>query len=420
MPSNTTLTSSVITKEALIRLKNKLVLAQNVTREYDDKFAVAGAKIGATINLRKPPRYLGRTGEALQVEGSQESFVPLTLDTLAGCDISFSTTDLTLNIDDFADRFLEPALDTVANKIDYALAGLYKDVFRLVNHGASSASYGTAGALNGGSQTLAGVQGQVMTAGAILTETGVPTSQRAIVVDPMSQVSQATVMTSLFNPSTKISKIFEDAGFATNTLGFDWAVDANMQQFAPLGSGTATNNSAVPAQGQTYFAIVCTGSGSTAILKQGDVFSVAGVYAINPQSRASTGRLMQFVVTADTQLSAATVNIPCYPAYITSGQFATCTGTASTGAGTVTWHTGAVGAAAQSQGLAFNKGAFALATADLVLPQGVHFAGREVHDGISMRIVQQYDINSNQLPCRIDCLFGVKTIYPELACRIGG
>lgn len=415
--ANTTLTSSIIAKKALMVLENDLTLAKGVNRDYSEKFGASSGKIGATYNLRKPPRFLGREGESLQVESATENFVPVTVDRLSGVDMTFSTTDLTLNIEDFSERFIVPAMASVANKVDLAIAGLYKDVNRIVNHGASAAGYGTSGALNGGSQTLAGVQGQILTAGAILTESGVPTSQRSMVIDPMSQVSIISPMTGLFNPTQKVSKIFEDGALATNTLGFDWAVDANIQSFTPLASGTATNLASAPTSGATSVSITCTG---TATLKKGDVFSLAGVYAINPQSRQSTGRLMQFVVTADTVLSAATVSIPMYPAYIPSGAFATCTGTASTGAGTVTWHTGSVGGAAQSQNLAFHRDAFALVTVDQELPQGVHFAAREVYKNISLRIVRQYDINSNQIPCRVEVLYGVKTVYPELCVRLGG
>jgi hypothetical protein len=266
--------------------------------------------------------------------------------------------------------------------------------------------------LNGGSQTLAGVQGQVLTAGAILTESGVPTTQRSIVVDPMSQVSMITPMTGLFNPSQKVSALFEDAALATNTLGFDWAADANIIQFSP---GTYTVTTAtLSTAGATVISLTTGGSGT---IPKGTIIGLPGVFAINPQSRVSTGRLMQFVVTADTAVSGAT-NLPIYPAYIPSGQFATCVGSATTA--TPVFYTGASAAAAQSQNLAFNKNAFALVTVDQEIPQGVHFAAREVYKNISLRIVRQYDINSNQIPARIECLFGVKTIYPELACRIGG
>jgi hypothetical protein len=422
--SNTTLTPSIITKEALVVLKNSLVMAKNVTREYDSRFAVSGAKIGATANLRKQPRYLGREGESLQVEGANESFVPLTINRLSGVDITFSTTDLTLNVNDFREQFLKPAMVSLANKIDSGLTELYKDINRLVNAGAGAASYGTSGYLNDGTHnTLAAVQSQILTAGAILSENGAPQDRRAIVLDPMSQVSVITPMTALFNPASKVGGIFESGVIGNSVLGFDFAMDQNIKSFTPLAAGTFAALAAVPASGDTTLTVTATG---TSVLPKGTVFSYAGVYAINPQSRLSTGRLMQFVVTADTTLAASSTNVvPFYPPYIptnatgTTAQMATCTGT-PTSTAVITMYSGAAGAVGQSQNLAFQKGAFALATVDQELPGGVHFAARENYEGFSIRIVRQYDINSNQIPARIECLWGCKTIYPELAVRLGG
>jgi hypothetical protein len=413
--ANTLLTSSIIQKEALMILENELTFTKNVNREYDDKFGVSGAKIGATINARKPPRYQGRSGQALQVESSTEGFVPITLDTQFGVDISFSSQDLTLHIDEFADRFLRPAMATIANKIDADGTALYKDIFRIVNHAPTASTYGTAGGLNGGSATVAGVQGQVLTAGAILTESGVPNDgNRALVLDPLSQVSAAVPMTSLFNPSAKISRIFEKGQFAASTLGFDWAADANINAFTPMAAGSLTAISSAPASGATTLAVTTTAG----TIPRGTIISIAGVFAINPQSRQSTGRPMQFVVTADTVVTTSGT-LPIYPAYIPSGQFATCTGTPA-GTAAITVHTGAVGAGPYSQNLAYHKDAFTLATADLLLPGGVDMAERSNYKGMSMRMVRQYDINSDAFPVRFDVLYGWKTIYPELAVRVGG
>ena len=400
-------------------LKNMLTFTAGANKDYSSEFAKTGAKIGATVNARKPPRYVGREGQALQVEGSTESYVPITLTNQAGCDISFSMADLTLNIDDFRERFIVPAIATVANKIDVAGCQLYKDIPRIVNHGASAASYGTAGALNGGSATIAGVQGQILTGGAILTENGVMKQlPRAAVCDPLSMVSIIQPQTQLFNPGSKVSKMFEDGAVAANVLGFDWAEDANIAQFTPQASGSVTALSSAPANGATTLAVTTTAG----MVPRGTVVSMASVYAINPQNRLSTGRPAQFVVTADTVVTSSGI-LPIYPPYIPANgptpQFATCTGTPG-GTAAITIHTGAVGAGPYSQNMLFNKNAFTLATADIELPDGVAFAARENYDGISMTIVRDYDINSHMMPCRIDVLYGWKTVYPELAVRLGG
>ena len=130
--SNQLLTISMITNEALRVLTNSLVFTRAISRQYDDKFAIEGAKIGTTINLRKPPRYVGRTGPALQVESSVETYVPLTLNTQFGVDMAFTTQDLSLNISDFSDRFIKPAIAAVANKIDYDGLQQFLNVYNMV------------------------------------------------------------------------------------------------------------------------------------------------------------------------------------------------------------------------------------------------------------------------------------------------
>jgi hypothetical protein len=403
--ANTLLTSSVIMKESLRILKNELTFTRGVNREYDEKFGVTGAKVGATINARKPPRYVGRTGQALQVEASTETYVPITLDTQFGVDISFSSADLTLHIDEFADRFLKPAMATVANKVDYDGLQLFKDVNNFA---------GIAGLLNGGSATSTQVQQTILAARRKMTENGVPYNPRNIVVDPNSSANIVSGLTNLFNPSGTISKIFTNGALGDGVLGFNFAEDANVASFTPQAAGSLTAISAVPASGATSLAVTTTAG----TVPRGTVFTVAGVYAINPQSRQSTGSLMQFVVTADTVVTTSGT-LPIYPAYIPSGQFATCTGT-PTSTAAITVLSGAVGAGPYSQNLAYHKDAFTLVSADLLLPGGVDMAERDNFDGISMRMVRQYDINSDNFPVRFDVLYGWKTTYPELAARITG
>lgn len=411
--SNTLLTSSVIQKESLRILENSLTFTKNVNREYDDKFAVSGARIGTTINARKPPRYQGRSGQALSVEASTEDFVPITLNQQFGVDISFSSQDLTLSIDEFSDRFLKPAMATIANKVDYDGMQLYKDVNRLVYAGANGTSYGTAGLLTGGSATAAQVQSGILAAGAILTESGAPKDgQRGLCLSPGSTVGAITPMVATqFNSQQKLSQIFGDAAVGSKVLGFDWAEDANAASFAPGAFTGATTTATFTAGSST---VTFGAAVATSAIPRGSVFTVAGIYAVNPQSRQSTGRLQQFVVTADAAVGATTASV--YPAYIGSGQFQTVTGTLT---GNITWITPNT-ATPYDQNLAYHKDAFTLATADLLLPGGVDMAERANYKGISMRMIRQYDINSDMFPTRFDILYGWKTIYPELAVRVGG
>lgn len=412
--ANNLLTISMITNEALRVLTNNLVFTRAVSRQYDDKFAIEGAKIGTTINLRKPPRYVGRTGPALQIESSVETYVPLTLDTQFGVDMAFTTQDLTMNISEFSERFIKPAVAAVANKIDYDGLQQFYNVYNLV---------GTPGQLTDGATTQAEAIAAILAARRRLNEEAAPMDeQRSMVVDPAIEVGIVSGLTNLFNPQGTISSIFKKGGLGDSTLGFNFAADQNVGNFT-TGTATAFTVSAqaggsVQNNAQTGFTLAVSSTSGT--LTKGTVFTIPGVYAVNPQNRQSTGSLRNFVITADAAGSSTSLSI--FPVPVFSGQFqnvTSSTGTIPSGAATII--SGASGSAASyGQALAFHKDAFALGTADLLLPQGVDMAGRASADGLSIRLVRQYDINSDQLPCRLDVLYGWSTIYPELATRVTG
>lgn len=411
--SNQLLTISMITNEALRVLTNQLVFTRSISRQYDDKFAIEGAKIGTTINLRKPPRYVGRTGPALQIESAVETYVPLTLTTQFGVDMAFTTQDLTMNISDFSDRFIKPAVAAVANKIDYDGLQQFANVYNLV---------GTPGVLSG-SPTQAQALSTILAARARLNQEAAPVDEmRHLVIDPQSEVGIVQSLTNLFNPQGTISKIFEKGAMGDNTLGFNFAMDQNVATFT-TGTSTAFTVSAqaggsVQTNAATSFALTISSLSGT--LTAGTVFTIPNVYAVNPQNRQSTGVLRNFVVTAAAGAGATSLSV--FPTPVFSGQFQNVTSSTGTiPSGTATILSGNSGSAASyTQSMAYHRDAFALGTADLILPQGVDMAGRASADGISLRMVRQYDINSDQLPTRLDVLYGFSTIYPELATRITG
>ena len=399
-----------------------MVFTRAVSRQYDDKFAIEGAKIGTTINLRKPPRYVGRTGPALQVESSVETYVPLTLGTQFGVDMAFTTQDLTMNISDFSDRFIKPAVAAVANKIDYDGLQQFYNVYNLV---------GTPGQLTGATApTQAQSTAAILAARARLNQEAAPVDEeRHIVVDPATEVGIVNGLTNLFNPQGTISSIFQKGALGDNTLGFNFAMDQNVGNFTAGTFIVGTDTLAVAAQAggsvqtnaQTAFSLSATiTSGKT--LTAGTVFTIPGVYAVNPQNRQSTGALRNFVLTAGVTGTGSSQTLSVFLTPVFSGQFQNVTSTTGTiPTGTAIILSGNSGSAASyAQALAFHKDAFALGTADLLLPQGVDMAGRASADGVSIRLVRQYDINSDQLPCRLDVLYGWSTIYPELATRVTG
>lgn len=399
--SNTLLTISQITNEALAVLENQLTFTKHINREYDDQFAREGAKIGQTVNVRKPARFEGRRGPTINVEGFNESSVPVTLDTQYGCDVSFTSKELTLDIDSFSDRVLKPQIATVANMIDRDGLQLYKDIY---NH------VGTPGTTPNTNLTylLAGVK--------MDNEAAPVDDQRACVINPLAQATISNANLTLQNPAKTISEQYM-SGRMGRALGFKFDMDQNVVSHT-IGThgGTPLVNGAVTS-GST---IVTDGWGASNTLNAGDVITIAGVFAVNPQNRQSTGELRQFVVTSNaTADGSGNMTINVAPEIVTSGQNQTVTaGLANNAAITVFGASGT----ASPQNLAFHKDAFTFACADLELPSGVWMAKRVTSKrlGMSMRVVKAYDITNDRAPMRIDLLGGWKTLRPELAARISG
>lgn len=397
---NTLLTISMITREALRILENNIVLARGVNRQYDDKFAVEGAKIGATLNIRKPPRYVGRTGPNLQVEDSEETYVPLRLDQQIGVDIQFSSADLTLSIDDFADRFLKPAVANIANRIDVAIANLYNQIYNVV---------GTPGTTPTALLTY-------LLAGVDLDNNAAPQDeQRQIVITPLMQAYIVDALKGLFQSSEQIASQYEKGHMGT-AAGFTWSMSQNMPTHVV---GTYGGTSLVNGANQVGASLITDGwTATTTTLNVGDVFTLALVFGVNPQSRLSTGQLQKFRVVDKTVTDGAgNSTIAIEPPIIIGGPNQTVTNSPADNAPITV-----VGASGTStpQGLAFHRDAMTLASADLPLPRGVDMAARVSDDqvGLSIRLVRAYDINTDNFPCRLDVLFGVAMLRPELAVRV--
>lgn len=395
--ANTLLTISMITREALRVLQNNLVFASKVNRAYDDKFGVEGAKIGTVLNVRKPPRYIGRSGQALQLENATETSVPVALTTQFGVDIQFSSADLALNIDDFSARFIKPAIATVANKIDYDGLQLFKQVWASANTTAPGTS---PTALT-----------EYLQAGVRLDDAACPQDgERYCIVNPDCQAALVGGLVTYFNPQASIADQYRN-GEMGRAGGFTFAMDQNVGRFT---AGTRDNTTPITVS-TTGSTLSISGGDASVTYKEGEVFTIADCYSVNPQSRQATPNLQQFVVTADlTGESDGTATLAISPSIITSGQFQTVSGYTASKALTF------VGTAstAYAQNLAFHRDAFTLATADLPLPGGVDMASRVSANGISVRMVRQYNISTDQFPCRLDVLYGWAALRPELACRI--
>lgn len=394
--ANSILTPTAVTREALRILHQKLNFVGSINRTYDDSFAKSGAKIGDSLKIRLPNQYVVRSGATLSAQDTTESSTTLQIATQKGVDLNFTSVDLTLSLDDFSKRILDPSMSVLAANVEADALSMALDVYNNVNNIGSAITFN-----------------KLMTARKVLNDNLAPMdSNRTVLLNTQDNVDLVDALKGLFQDSNAIKEQYKE-GSMGRTGGFDFyenTLMANQTTGSAAASTGYTVNGAVTANGS---AAVTVQTGSTTF-KNGDVFTVAGCNRVHPESKADTGVLQQFVVTADYAGGAGSLAFA--PAIYTSGgrQNVVAAGLANSAALTK------IGAAngVYKPSLAFHKDAFAFATADLVMPSGVDFASRQALDGLSMRIVRQYDINNDKFPCRLDILYGYKTIRAELAARI--
>ena len=395
---NTILTPTAVTREALRVLHQKLNFVGSIVREYDDSFAKSGAKIGDSLKVRLPNQYVVRSGATLSTQDTAESSVTLQVATQKGVDLNFTSTDLTLSLDDFSKRILTPAMSTLAAAIEADAMSMYKDVYNSVWNGGSAI-------------TLA----KVLEGRTLLQNALAPLSDRTANLNTTDNANFVDALKSLFNDTTGIAKQYRE-GYMGRTAGFDFVENTmwgkHTRGAATSAYTTSTQVGTLPiSETPVSTMTVATGTGA---MVAGDVFTIGNVNSVHPETKVSTGTLQQFVVTAAYAGGAGTVSFA--PAIVLSGgrQNVVIPTTSATAAITF------AGTASTAVGLSllYQKEAFAFATADLVMPGGVDFAAREVMDGISMRVVRQYDINNDKFPTRLDVLYGYKTLRPQLAARL--
>jgi len=403
--SNSLLTIDMITRKSLQILENNLVLTRNVNRQYDSSFAVEGAKIGSTLRIRLPDRALVTDGAALNVQDDNEQYTSLTVSTQKHIGLNFTTAEMTMQLDDFAERVLKPRISQLAASIDADTANAYKSIYQ---------SVGTPGTTPATSLVLLQAQQK-------LNESAADMSPRYATVNPAANAALVEGMKGFFNPTGTISSQFKSGMMGEGVLGYN---EVNMSQSITSHTtgtrsaiATLTINATVSTQGQSTVAI--TGDSGSATFAIGDVFTIANVYAVNPQTRVSTGSLQQFTVTALATASSGTwSSVSISPALYTSASaLATVNSFPQSGAAVTV-----LGSASTlyPQNLVYHRDAIAFATADLLMPRGVDMASRAENNGISIRIVRQYDVNNDRMPCRLDVLYGYSVIRPQMACRIWG
>jgi hypothetical protein len=445
----------MITNRALPVLANHCVLTDKFNRQYDKEFGVKGRKIGATANVRLPPRYLGTFGPALNVEPSTENYVPVSILYQFHVDIQFNTINMLLDIDDFESRFINPACMAVGNRIDSD--GAY---FAMQN---TSNRIGTPGAPPTSFKNFSDAR-------AILISEGMPKGvMPSAVLHPFANSSMADSLKGLFNPQADISKLYETGMVAAKTAGADWFEDPNIANYTtgsllgtPVLAGVtaAAGGSAILTSGwaQTGVFNISGLTNSSAACTVGDTIQVAGLFPVNPQNRGRYGNsLKQFVVLPPggyaqmvgvaapggpafaaatptngtfnattglyTSKSDGTLSVTVAECAITGGQFQNVATTAAwTGTPAVTLNGGAALSTASTENLYFHRDAYALAFVDLPLPRTAVEASRAYDEdlGLSLRIATQYTINNDAEPTRIDVAYGFASLYRSLGVRVSG
>ncbi|MRT30812.1 P22 phage major capsid protein family protein [Herbaspirillum sp. CAH-3] len=394
--ANAILTPTMVTRKALMILHQKLNFVGSINRQYDDQYAKKGAKIGSTLQIRVPNEFTVRTGRTLAAQDVNEQSVSLTMATQKGVDVNFTSAELTLSLDDFAERILEPAMAVLAANIEADAFNMALDVYNTVNNVGNAATLRT-----------------LLTGRKLLTDSLTPTSNRALILNTQDNLDLVDGLKGLFQDSSTIADQYRE-GLVGLTAGFGKIYENTLlpsqQTGTALSATTYTVNGAVTANGSSS---VVVASGSTTF-KKGDVITFAGTNRVHPETKADTGMLQQFVVTADYAGGAGTLSIS--PAIYTSTGRQNVVSTGIANGAAITKVGGA--SAVYKPSLAFHRDAFAFVTADLEMPEGVDFSAREVYDGLSMRVVRQYDITNDAFPCRIDVLYGYKAIRAQLAARL--
>jgi len=394
--ANSLLSPTIITREALRILHAKLNFISNCDKQYDNQFANSGAspsgKIGPSLTIRNPNQYTVRSGSTLSVQDTTETSQVLTVSTQKGVDINFTSQDLTLTIDEYSKRYLEPAMAVLATNIENDALSMVKDVYNAVDDNAATFSYKD---FANGRKTL--------------NQYLAPDLDRCAILNSGHVVSFLDAIKGFFNPQESVSRPYL-TGKIGKVNGFDTYENTVLN---PFQSGTAASTTGYTATLTSGSSTAVMAAGSTTFLK-GDIVTFSTVDAVDPETKADRGVLQKFVVTADYAGGAGNMSIS--PTPVTSGATQNVT---AVGAGLTVVKVGGGASALYTQSVLFHREAFAFVTADLIdVSKFGAWGARQVMDGISMRIARQYDITNDKVPCRIDVLYGYKTIRPQLACRV--
>lgn len=409
---NTLITPSMIAKEALMQLENNLVFANQVHREYVKEFT--GGQ-GSTVSIRRPVKFSTSNGATMVTQDVDEKSTNIVVDQRKHVGWEFSTQDLTLSIEEYSERYIKPAAITLAQTIDRSIASLYTSVWN---------SVGTPGTTPANFAAAAAVAQR-------LDEMAVDSDRRSLVMNPAARYALAGNQVTLNAVGDVRRSAYENAQIG-NIATLDAFSSQNIvnHQVGPLGGTPLVNGGSqavtyANAVGATWSQSLITDGWTAAAaqrVRAGDVFTIANVFAVNPVpgegAKQAMPYLQEFTVLADGSSDASgNLTLTISPPIITSGPHQTVSAAPADNAALTFRGTANT---AFPQNLGFHKNAFALVTVPLEMPDGVSFKARETYNGISMRVIKDYDITNDVEKIRLDVLYGRKAIYPDLACRLWG
>ena len=409
--ANALITPSIIAKEALVQLENNLTMANNVHREYKKEFV----KVGDTVSIRKPVKFYAADGATRVNQDVEEANTSITINKQKHVSWKFSSKDLTLTVEDYSERYIKPAMIALANVIDRNGHALYTNVW---NH------VGTPGTTPANFAAMAAAAQR-------MDEMAVPTDMRKALLNPAASYAIAGTATTLYMNGVN------NQAYRTGSIGEIASLDTYRSQNVtnhtngarggtPLVNGAGQNTTYALSKSTNSQSLVTDGwSNSVAnLLTAGEVFTIAGVFAMNPvPGEGTTGKQQMSYLQQFTVLSAASSNgsgqatLTISPAIIIDGPYQTVSAAPADNAAITLVGTAAT---AYPQNIVMHKNALALVMCPLELPDGVEFKARETHKGLSVRVVKQYDISADDDIIRLDVLYGWKAIYPDLAVRLTG
>ena len=411
MTTNTLLTISMISRDAAIVLGNTLDLAKRVNRDFDNDFGVKAAQIGQTINVRRPIRPTVRTGSVVDIQAITETYSPLSFTQPVGTDYALTSQELTFSVEDYFDKVVEPSVTRIASQIEADGQSLITKFYGAV---------GTPGtALTGGASGTA--LPAITKALALLNKNDAPkeAGRKTLLNDPDFNAVLATSNLTYFNPGPEISKNYT-SGYQGDFSSFRVFMNQLVQSHTNgTYGGTPVVATTVPSTStwSTSSTLATSGwsSGATT-LNAGDVFTIAGVYMVNPQTKQTLSTLQQFVVVTQVSDTSGAITMTVSPAIVTTGGFQNVSAAPQSGA-TITV-LGASGVTTQNA-LAFDRDAIMLAAKELV-PTSVGMGKTTTDDQtmLPIRVVQAYDVRTNQEILRFDVMYAWATLYDQLGVRI--